>query len=236
MTIDDISYLDPESINGLNLYAYCGNNPIMGYDPNGTWDWGTFWKKAFGVVMGLGLLAITVAGVILSGGTLLVPVLVGAGLGIAANVIGQGVGNLLSGKSFFDNFSIASVIMAGLAGAAFATGLGGFLGTIAIGAMANSGTSALQEKSWTQIGLSAIAGTVSAGIGYGVGRLIGNKVFGTNDFKFSDFYQLTCLEAGTFTSVAVALRASWYTFLPNISTSVTRALSKYLGNKGINLL
>ena len=23
MTIDDISYLDPESINGLNLYAYC---------------------------------------------------------------------------------------------------------------------------------------------------------------------------------------------------------------------
>ena len=36
MTIDDISYLDPESINGLNLYAYCGNNPVMGYDPNGT--------------------------------------------------------------------------------------------------------------------------------------------------------------------------------------------------------
>ena len=27
MTIDDISYLDPESINGLNLYAYCLNNP-----------------------------------------------------------------------------------------------------------------------------------------------------------------------------------------------------------------
>ena len=36
MTIDDISYLDPDSINGLNLYAYCGNNPVMGYDPNGT--------------------------------------------------------------------------------------------------------------------------------------------------------------------------------------------------------
>ena len=25
ITIDDISYLDPETINGLNLYAYCGN-------------------------------------------------------------------------------------------------------------------------------------------------------------------------------------------------------------------
>ena len=35
MTIDDISYLDPESINGLNLYAYCGNNPVMNIDPIG---------------------------------------------------------------------------------------------------------------------------------------------------------------------------------------------------------
>ena len=29
MTIDGIEYLDPETINGLNLYAYCGNNPVM---------------------------------------------------------------------------------------------------------------------------------------------------------------------------------------------------------------
>ena len=36
MTIDDISYLDPENINGLNLYAYCKNNPIKYADPNGT--------------------------------------------------------------------------------------------------------------------------------------------------------------------------------------------------------
>ena len=35
MTIDDISYLDPESINGLNLYAYCGDNPNKYVDPDG---------------------------------------------------------------------------------------------------------------------------------------------------------------------------------------------------------
>ena len=29
ITTDDISYIDPETINGLNLYAYRGNNPIM---------------------------------------------------------------------------------------------------------------------------------------------------------------------------------------------------------------
>jgi len=24
-----VSYIDPENINGLNLYAYCNNNPVM---------------------------------------------------------------------------------------------------------------------------------------------------------------------------------------------------------------
>jgi len=32
---DDIEYLDPSSINGLNLYCYCGNDPINKYDPSG---------------------------------------------------------------------------------------------------------------------------------------------------------------------------------------------------------
>ena len=31
-TIDDISYLNPDSINGLNLYAYCLNNPLKYID------------------------------------------------------------------------------------------------------------------------------------------------------------------------------------------------------------
>lgn len=34
--MDQVEYLVPDIINGLNLYAYCLNNPVMGYDPNGT--------------------------------------------------------------------------------------------------------------------------------------------------------------------------------------------------------
>jgi uncharacterized protein RhaS with RHS repeats len=32
---DDIEYIDQQSINGLNLYAYCNNNPVNKYDPSG---------------------------------------------------------------------------------------------------------------------------------------------------------------------------------------------------------
>jgi len=39
ISADSIEYADPEMINGLNLYAYCGNNPVMNVDPEGTTRW-----------------------------------------------------------------------------------------------------------------------------------------------------------------------------------------------------
>jgi len=32
---DTVEHLDPKAINDLNLYAYCGNNPVMNVDPSG---------------------------------------------------------------------------------------------------------------------------------------------------------------------------------------------------------
>ena len=40
---DSIEYLDPESVNGLNLYAYCGNDPVNRFDPTGH-SWKSFWN------------------------------------------------------------------------------------------------------------------------------------------------------------------------------------------------
>ena len=43
---DGIEYADPETINGLNLYVYCGNNPVMRSDTTGTNWWTDFWNAA----------------------------------------------------------------------------------------------------------------------------------------------------------------------------------------------
>ena len=55
MTIDGIEYLNPETINGLNLYAYCNNNPIMLADPNGHFGIGLTLLIATGVGLAFGL-------------------------------------------------------------------------------------------------------------------------------------------------------------------------------------
>ena len=43
---DDIAYLGMGGLTSYNLFAYCGNNPVMGYDPYGTFDWSSFGKGA----------------------------------------------------------------------------------------------------------------------------------------------------------------------------------------------
>ena len=55
---DDVDYLAPSSINGLNLYCYCMNNPIMYYDPSGHFVITTamIWAaKGIGAAIGAGI-------------------------------------------------------------------------------------------------------------------------------------------------------------------------------------
>ena len=82
ITIDDISYIDPETINGLNLYAYCGNNPVMRVDENGNSWWDSFWKGLVAVAV---VVVAVVAAITVATGGAAAPVLIGAAIGFGVN-------------------------------------------------------------------------------------------------------------------------------------------------------
>ena len=114
---DSTEYLSPENINGLNLYAYCGNNPVMNVDPSGTEWWNPLsWfdnlsnigKIIIGVVAFIGAVALTVA----TGGAL-APMFITLGIGLVSGTLIGGFGAVISsggdwsqfGKGAFDGFS-----------------------------------------------------------------------------------------------------------------------------------
>ena len=63
--MDSIEYLDPENINGLNLFAYCGNNPVVRVDYNGN----AWCHWLLGAVAVVALCAVAVGITALTGGT-----------------------------------------------------------------------------------------------------------------------------------------------------------------------
>ena len=77
---DDTSYLDPDTPNGLNLYAYCNNDPVNYADPSGhVPEWLKNLLTGVGIIVGT---ALFVTSIIASAGA------VGALVGVGAAAIG----------------------------------------------------------------------------------------------------------------------------------------------------
>ena len=129
---DSIEYLDPESIHGLNLYAYCGNDPINRFDPtghswesfwNGVGDWfSDHWKEvvigtAF-IVGGALVTALTAGagvGFMAAFGSALLSSTIQVGISVGTSVLVGGLVSVANGGGFFDNVgdNIASAYMWG---------------------------------------------------------------------------------------------------------------------------
>ncbi|MDE5566339.1 MAG: hypothetical protein K2I77_05075, partial [Anaeroplasmataceae bacterium] len=83
---DNVAYLDTENINGMNLFSYCGNNPITGYDPNGN-----AWYHIFAWVLAAILVVAAGAAVMFfSGGSAMVALsaIMSASVGVASSTMG----------------------------------------------------------------------------------------------------------------------------------------------------
>ena len=100
LNADDISVLDTTSNypNGLNLYAYCFNDPVNACDDEG--NMANWLKWLIGGLAFVGAVALTV----LSGGSL-APVFIGMGISIIGGGLIQGTMTALNGGSFWQGFA-----------------------------------------------------------------------------------------------------------------------------------
>jgi len=126
ISADDIQFIDPSRISGLNLFAYCNNNPVNmidsdGYRPERVKNIFSAITIAGVVALGVGLLF--VPGAQIFGVAILVGGITGGAMGgINANASG---GDILSG--------IALGAIGGAAHAVLAVSKVGYLATAAIG-------------------------------------------------------------------------------------------------------
>ena len=91
----DVSYIEPETIGGLNLYSYCGNNPVMAIDPNGT-EWWNWVVSGLQIALGLALIATGIG--VCFGTTLIFGGILGIITEAFGSQIGGGIGSIVNGS------------------------------------------------------------------------------------------------------------------------------------------
>ncbi len=175
--MDSIDYADPETINGLNLYSYCDNNPVMNEDPSGH-GW---FKSLFKLVAAVALVVAVAAASVVTAGAASV-ILAGAAIGGAVGMVAGGVtgavGAAITGGDIFEGF----------ADGAFT---GAIVGTVkgAMNAVVPGGGSA-GALALTQVG-SIVVASASSAVGTVGANILFSKGFGArpghNSFENKQF-------------------------------------------------
>ena len=128
ISIDDIDYLKSESINGINLYAYCGNDPINYTDPSGHMAGWLGWVLGGLVVVGLFAATIIFAGGFFAGCVAIYSAMCGFAFGTAATTISSfafvGAATTYIGLLAYNSLNIAT---AGIRGSTYEKAFNDFM-------------------------------------------------------------------------------------------------------------
>ena len=155
---DLVSYLEPETIGGINLYAYCLNDPVNNIDPSG--------HLVLSLILAIGM----AAGV-------------GAAIGVAGTFVGDLVSSAIAGEWTWSSWEtyLGNALGGAIGGAVslFSPGIGaaigGFIGTFSGSALGKA--TGTNSSSWGEI---LFRSAISAGISWaatGLGNIGLNKYF-----------------------------------------------------------
>ena len=130
---DEISNLDESSLNGLNLFIYCGNNPITFTDPFGNTKW---WEWLLSALIAIVVVVAVVAVTVLTAG------------------IGTAIGTALGGTA-------AAMIFGSAAGGAITGAITGAIMSFGISTIKQGLTNGYDNINWGQVGIETLIGAAS---------------------------------------------------------------------------
>ena len=225
LNIDKLCNADSGAINGLNLWAYCCNNPVMGYDPYGTWDWGRFWKGFAIVAVAVAAVALTVA--TLGTGSAVGGVIVAGTVGAAGDMFSQAV---IEDKDFSE-INYGQVAISGVTSALSAIPGVGYTGSIGLSFAGGMLSARSDGADWEEAaingiksaGITAIAGGFTRSIGLGKMSKINNGKYANKKIFLDNVH-----------SKKMANKLSSYSPAINKSTGFFRYMYEQVGLGGIS--
>ena len=176
---DEYSYLDPDSVNGINLFAYCNNNPVMLTDSTGNGWWKDLWNKVKDffsnpvvqiiatavVVVGLGIATAVTGG---AAGVVLGAAFAGAMSGVVSGAVIGAITGTVTGIATGDWSGMFGSITGGMLSGAIIGGVTGALLAginIATGAVKIAGSAQKTGTFFHRMASNVQAGKMATQIG-----------------------------------------------------------------------